>query len=148
MAPLAFPLIALTLALAAPGPSAVQAPQPAATEAVVDTAAVRPRRLSPMGLEMQQVMDKEKEALAGLQARFAAARDAAAALAVQREIERLKVETEVALLRIQAGYARRAGQLEAAQRIEAAIEGILNPVKPQAPAKRQVAPRAPAQAGR
>jgi hypothetical protein len=85
---------------------------------------VKPR-LSPLAADMMKVIESEQQALAALSLRFKRAGDARAALAVQREIERVKLETEVSLLRIQASYARREGRLKTAQEIEAAVETML-----------------------
>ena len=93
--------------------------------------AVRVRRSSPIALEMQKVIDEERQALVELRARFAAARGPGA-IEIQREIERLKAGTEISLLRIQASWARRQGRLEIAREIEAAIEATLHPHAPAA----------------
>ena len=81
-----------------------------------------------MAAEMKAVLEGERAALAALDVRFRQAPDARAALAVQREIERLKMSTELELLRIQAVFARRSGRLQAAQEIEAAIVELTRPV--------------------
>jgi hypothetical protein len=80
-----------------------------------------------MFAEMQGTLDSERSQLAALHERFLRAATPAAALEVQREIERLKADTEIALLRIQATWARRAGKIEAATRIEAAITELTTP---------------------
>jgi len=110
-------------------PSKVTEPDSAARADTVSARVLRARQrpLSPMDTELMGVLDQEKAALAQLRLRFRATRDHREALAIQREIERLKVGTEVALLRIQADYARRQGRLATAQELEAAIHDILNP---------------------
>lgn len=92
-----------------------------------------PGQLSPMAVEMLQVLQQEQDGLRRLQIRFQQAGDPQAALAIQREIESLKVDTELELLRIQADYARREGRLATAEKIENAIEQILHPAIPEAP---------------
>jgi hypothetical protein len=89
-----------------------------------------------MAAEMLSVLQQEQDGLSRLQTRFQQAADSRAALAIQREIEALKLETEIGLLRIQADYARREGRRATAERIERAIEQILHPVIPQAPVDR------------
>jgi hypothetical protein len=83
-----------------------------------------------MDVELFRLLDRQRETLAELQTRFREAKDDRAALAVQREIDRVKRDAEVSLLRTQADWARRAGRIEAASRIEAAIEQILHPRAP------------------
>jgi len=105
------------------------------------------RRPSAMTQEIDKVLDEERKALADLRARFAAAPSAKVALEVQREIEQLKVGTEVALLRVQVAFARRDGRLEDARRIEADIEEALhprNPVGAAGPARRSPPTQIPA----
>jgi len=96
----------------------VDAPAPSAARKV---------HVSPMFAEMRGTLDAERSQLAVLHERFLRAATPAAALAIQREIERLKADTEVALLRIQATWARRAGKIEVATRIEAAITELITP---------------------
>ncbi len=97
-----------------------------------------PRRLSPMGAELAQALEAERTALRELQARFDRAPNEREALAVQREIERVKTATEIALLRIQAKHARLKGRETVARRIEDAIEAILHPPVIRDPAIRPV----------
>lgn len=98
----------------------------------------RLRPLSPMMTEMQAVLALEAEKLAELRQRGRESATPDGALAVQREIERLKFETEIALLRVQARHARAAGRVEVATRIEVAIADLVNPPRPLAPAARPV----------
>jgi hypothetical protein len=108
-------------------PPAVQAPAPAATVAPAP-------RAHAMAAEMLAVIEAERGELAKLFARFRAAPDAATALAVQREIEQLKSGTEISLLRIQAGYARRAGRSAQAAELEKVIAELQAPAVRMAPA--------------
>jgi len=98
-------------------------PAPAAV-----TPSAMPRRpLTPLMADIRVVMDRESEQLAGLEAERAKAPDAQAALEVQRRIEKLKQQTEIDLLRVQAVHARRAGKTALAQRIDAAIVELTQP---------------------
>jgi hypothetical protein len=103
--------------------------------------APKPRPLSPMMAEMQTVLAAESERLAELKLRAGKAPTPDDALAIQREIERVKFDTEVSLLRVQAKHARQAGRTEVASRIESAIADLVNPSKPVAPAARPVPSR-------
>lgn len=91
------------------------------------------RRANPMAMEMRNALDVEQKALVELRARFMATRDPKAALEIQREIERVKTGTELALLRIQAAFAAKAGRLEDARRIEAEIDDLVSPKPALAP---------------
>lgn len=120
----------------APASALVPAPETAAP-----APAVSARPLSPMLVEMQTVIAAEQEQLAALRTRVAKASSPEEALALQREIEKLKFDTEVSLLRVQAKHARTAGRTEVATRIEAAISELVNPPKVKAPAARPVPSR-------
>lgn len=99
----------------APGTSPAVAPAPP------------PRRIRPMFAEMLAALESEGVALAELRARPVDPADHDAQLARQREIERVKVETERSLLRIQASWARKEGRLEVARAIEASLEEMARP---------------------
>jgi hypothetical protein len=130
---------------ASPAPVAPGSVQPAAPEGAAPAPAVQApvRRLSPMMAEMQTVLAAENEKLAELRQRVRSAPTPDEALAIQRDIERLKFETEVSLLRVQAKHARAAGRTEVASRIEMAIAELVHPPKPVAPAARPVPVREP-----
>ncbi len=81
---------------------------------------------SAMMQEIRQAMAAEKTNLTALQSRLAGT-DHQQALATQREIERVKQETELRILGIQAEHARSAGRTEQAAEIEQAIQAISNP---------------------
>lgn len=119
-------------------PASALAPAP---EGETPAPAVTKRPLSPMMLELQAVMTAEAEQVAALRQRAAKATSPDEALALQREIEKLKFDTEVSLLRVQAKHARAGGRTEVAARIEAAISDLLNPPKIAAPAARPVPSR-------
>jgi hypothetical protein len=98
---------------------------PQTTPAAEATAAARV--LSPLMVEIQAVLADEQTKVAELQARLEAATDDHAALALQKEIEQIKVETELNILRLQATYARNEGRIEQAAEIEAVIAEMLSP---------------------
>jgi hypothetical protein len=83
------------------------------------------RSQNPLAADMARLLDAEKTSLAALKTRFDAAPDEASALEVEREIETVKADGEISLLRLQAEYARRDGKPQAAREIEAAIEAAL-----------------------
>jgi hypothetical protein len=81
----------------------------------------------PLSAMMQQIRDlslTEQATLAELQARLGTLTDENEILALMREIEQLKIETELQILLIQADFARRDGRIEQAQQIEAAVESM------------------------
>lgn len=103
----------------------------------VASPATPPRRpLSPLMADLRAVLDREGEQLAALEAERGKAADAQAALDVQRRIEKLKQQTEVDLLRVQAVHARRAGRIAVAERIDAAIVELTQPRPRVEPANR------------
>ena len=130
------PMLAAPLHALAADASVTARPAESETEARGDAlAGPAPRTtvaVSPMFAEMMQALERERVAIAELQARFARATSPAQALEIQRAIERQKLETEVAVLRIQVTHARREGKVEAAAQIEAAIEELTKPRVPRA----------------
>ena len=105
----------------AAGPSAVAQEDPAA--AAPDTAVAA----TPWMLEVRAALDREKEQIEALRTRLKAKPRDQEALALQREIERVKLETEAAILRVQAVAARTAGQAALAERLEIAARDLLTP---------------------
>lgn len=118
---------------AAPPPEAAEAPGPAPAPAV------KPPR-SAMMVEIEALFEAARIRVEELRAQAAAAPDAMAFLELQRQIERLHRDTELAILQVQADHARRAGHEEAARRIEAAIALAQEPP----PVARRAARPAPA----
>lgn len=117
-------------------PARALAPESSSAPTEVAEPARPVRAPSPMMLEMRALFAAEDQKLAELRERAKSAATPDAALAVQREIERVKFDTEIALLRTQAKFARAAGRTEVAARIEAAVADLLNPPKLLAPAAR------------
>ncbi len=99
------------------------------------------RPASAMMLEIRAALDREHEQVEGLRARLRQAPGHREALALQREIEQVKLGTEAAILRIQAGAARRAGYATLAERLEVAAQDLLAPPRATTLATRP-APRA------
>jgi hypothetical protein len=119
----------------AAGTAIAQPPAGSASTAPPGAVVVK-RPASPLMLDLMAVMDAEEKQIGVLQAKLAQATDAVSAIAVQREIEKVKFDTEVALLRVQATHARRAGRTALAVRIDAAIEEMLRPVARGVPIER------------
>jgi len=93
-----------------------------------------------MMVEIESALAAGEKTVAEAAARLPAAKTRTDALAIQREIERAKIATEVSVLRIQAAYARREGRPETAAKLEADAELMLRPRPRMAPA--QVVPPA------
>ncbi|MGH7732035.1 MAG: hypothetical protein ACRENJ_12390 [Candidatus Eiseniibacteriota bacterium] len=85
------------------------------------------RALPPLAVEIRRRLDQERRELADLTARMRASRPGRDRLALEREVERVKMETEMAALRLQLDEARRLGRTETVRALEAAIEGFLDP---------------------
>jgi hypothetical protein len=77
--------------------------------------------LTPMTKEIQTVFDAEKEALAVLETRLKSASTEVEVMGLMKEIERVKVETELKILGVQAVYARKEGRIEQAEKLESEI---------------------------
>lgn len=110
---------------------------PAAPRPVGPTGVVLPPS-DPLALEMQRELDRAQQAYAESFRRLADARDDAEAFAVQEDMRQQRVEMQVTLLSIQAGYARRAGRHAYAEALEHAIAALISadPPRPDAPAGR------------
>jgi hypothetical protein len=80
--------------------------------------------LSPLHREMRLILKTESETLAPLYAEYAQATDPLLALEIQKQIQKVKIETELALLRAQAKHARLEGRLDDAERLEASLEAM------------------------
>lgn len=115
-----------------PDPSGT-AEQPAAGEPVETTveaapgAEPAPAPLSPLMADIEARLERMRTEVRELEARFAATRDPAESIRLQRAIEAAKVGAELDVLRIQADHARREGRLEVVAEIEAAIELMTSP---------------------
>jgi hypothetical protein len=109
---------------------ALKAAQPAGqapTGIPAEPANALPRPETPRMKVLSAVLAAQQAQLAVLQDRLSTAPDATAALEIQREIERVKQQTEIDLLTAQARLAREAGQEQQAVAIEAAIGEMTSP---------------------
>ncbi len=82
---------------------------------------------TPLLADLFDVLDREDAQVAALQAELARIADPMAALAVQRRIEKVKQDSEVELLRVQATHARAAGKSALAAQLDAAIAEMTAP---------------------
>lgn len=100
----------------------------AADEApVATTPSVRVVRQNPMMAEIRAVLDGERATLARLNQRFRAAVDGTDAEAIQKEIAQVKLDSEMAVLRVQVKYARAGGREAVAAFLEGAIRAMQSP---------------------
>ena len=84
--------------------------------------------LSPMMTEIQAVLDRQDASLTDLQSRLKTAPAERDALALLRQVDRVKRDAEVDILKIQRRYALEAEDLEAVARIDASIGQLTNPI--------------------
>lgn len=110
---------------------------PAAPRPVGPTGVVLPPS-DPLALEMQRELERAQQVYAESFRRLAGARDDAEAFAVEEDMRQQRVEMQVTLLRIQSGYARRAGRNAYADALERAITALIaaDPPHPAAPGAR------------
>jgi len=135
---------ALVLATGAFGAEVTPA-TPAATAAPAAPAvARRAAKPSALAVALSGILETEKASMAELKRRLAATRDAAAIESLHREIEQLKLDTEVQLLGVQAAHHRAAGRTAVAEQLEASIRALRAPQRIAEPAARP----APAPASR
>ena len=71
-----------------------------------------------------------------LKARFAAASDAASKQAIHREIEQLKLDSEIEMLAVQAADHRKNGRIAVAEQLELEIQELKAPQRTLEPAAR------------
>lgn len=95
------------------------------------------KQLTPMMAEILAYIEARDLAMATkMQQQKLAKTDAAGALAAQAELQAMKQETELEVLRIQVRWARKDGRNDDAAKLEATIDQILNPKVPVATEKR------------
>lgn len=123
---------------ALPEPATPVAPDPEGVEttAAATVAPRAPESFTPCQQAIQALLEQEAARLAELEARVPAAADAAAFLSLQREIEQVKQDTELQVMRTQAEFARLEGRVEQAERIEAALAEMAAPRPAAAPTER------------
>jgi hypothetical protein len=115
-------LIAVVPAAPAEAPTRTEAPTPAAVESPkLPTPELRLRAATPRVRELLTTWDARERRLTELRSELAATGDRARSVALEDEIERFKFETDLEMLRIQAQYARREGQVEMAEKLESAV---------------------------
>jgi len=91
--------------------------------------------------EMAEARDAYREQLARLTSQFQEAHDPVLAMELQREIEDLKMDTELGYLEIQARHARDLGQLDLATRAETLLASMRERVREQREARVSLTPR-------
>ncbi len=97
-------------------------PADAAAQVAADRAQQPPVHPSPMMQAIHEALQSEHAAVAELEAQIEEAFEETQIVQLMREIERIRRETEWSVLRIQAEFAREAGELEKAQRIESLLD--------------------------
>lgn len=110
IAAILFAAAAIEPTMAGEQPEAAAHPAPAAT--------------NPMVAEVLADLQARQERIAAVLGELATITDRGRALALQREVAALKREAEAGMLRIQAGHARRGGQVELAEGLEAAVRSL------------------------
>jgi hypothetical protein len=128
-------LLSLAATLAAAGAGPVAETRPDDRKATVPSVALdRPddgapavRPLSPMMIEIEQVLENQKLAVAELRSELSRTTDGGRKIELLHTIHQLKADAELEILRVQLRYARREGRLETVQKIEEAIEYLTGP---------------------
>jgi len=116
----------------------VETPAVATKTAQPTPAPARPASLrpSPLALALEAIVEKEKAAMTKLKARLATASDAASKQAIHREIEQLKLDSEVEMLATQAADHRKNGRIAVAEQLELEIRELKAPQRMLEPAAR------------
>ncbi len=84
-------------------------------------------QLKPMTVEINAVLDEAHLQVATLQGRFDKEPNADVAVALVRQIEQIKINTELDILRVQLRYARTDGRDELVQELETALNLMTTP---------------------
>ena len=114
----------------APATPAADTPPPAPAEQP-SASTLRPAQtLSPMMLEIESLLAAERAAVEVLAARLEKTHDGQALIALQREVEALKQETQLGILEVQLRYARAAGRDEVVAELERALAARKQPPVP------------------
>lgn len=116
-------LVAAPCALAQPDPAEV--PEPG-TEAPLIRKTPE-SAVTPLQLEIQQLLDNERGALRALRLRFEKASGVEEAVEIQREMRQVKLDTEIALMETQLRYLRQDGNEAAAAAVEETLRLLRNP---------------------
>ena len=107
-------------------------PAPGTPRPVGPTGIVLPAA-DPMATEMQRELERGQREYAALFQRLALAHGEDEAFGIQEDMRQQRTGMQVALLRIQAAYARRAGRNVLAAQLERAVEALIA-AEPKAPA--------------
>ncbi|MCC6652667.1 MAG: hypothetical protein IT348_16060 [Candidatus Eisenbacteria bacterium] len=121
--------LAVSLALSAGG---AEAQTPAAPAAPESTAALFAPRVKPTAMvaELLESVEGERLQIAELRRSLAGTRSHSHRLEIQRRIERIKLDGEVARIRVQIGYARREKRPAVAEALERALDMLQSPAAP------------------
>lgn len=120
------------------------APAPTTPTVAAPDAALPAPALTPMQAEIAQLIASERAAVAQLQERLVAAKGTATALELHKQVQETKLNTQLAMLRIQARYARAEGREAVAEQLETAIRDMTTPKAPGKPIDRPAPAAAPA----
>ena len=119
-------VLSLSLSLLYQSVGAVEENQPHARPAdpprsLLSLTEEQARGLKPMDQEIRALLIEERGDVAALTALLSETSDNQEALRIQREVSAKKQQTEMAIMEVQAKYATRAGRLEQATALRAAI---------------------------
>jgi len=111
-----------------PGTSTVEQPgdNPPEVRSLLDLPQSQVLKLSAMHQEMRTLLLQERETLDQLYTQFKAEQDPLLSFEIQKQIQQLKIETEISVIRIQADHARKDGREEDAKRIEQELSVMIN----------------------
>ncbi len=87
-------------------------------------------RLTPLQVALRNVLLQEQADLAPLIEAFARETDSLRGLEIQKQIQTVKQDTELALLRTQAQFARQEGRIEVAEQLEESLRLMTEPTPP------------------
>jgi len=93
-------------------------------------------QLRPMTMEINAVLEQSRLQVSTLQDRFDNEPNAEAAVVIVRQMEKVKINAELDILRVQVRYARTAGNEELAQKIEASLTKMTTPAPRREPVDR------------
>ena len=107
---------------------------PASASPIAEVLTAAPRvKPTPMVAELLESIELERIQIAEMRRALPAGRDRSQRLELQRRIERIKLDGEVARLRVQLGYAQREGRQAVAVMLEQALQMIQSPAAPGQP---------------
>jgi hypothetical protein len=132
-------------------PAAIRDPKetPATTLTAEELAIARAkiRARSPLMVEIDALLAKQRAALLTLESELAVATDLAHSIALQRKIAEVKEQTEIDILDVQLTHARDKGNQALVQELERSIELLKSPPSPIEPQAREPRAQAPAASG-